>query len=1113
MAEDAGSIFSEVRLRLDKLDADIKHAIGAMNEFGTKLVDISDRTANLFDKPYAQSIAKVEGYIRSLAAAAKEGAITEKAALEETIAVRKRQLDFIAASAAKQGGYTDKQIADVKSTRIELERLEKEYKDLGFSAEGAGKKQLDVFQKVASAIGSAAIINAFRVAIQGFADYDAALTDVAAATRATESELSALEDAARSAGKTLGFSAREGLKGIEALSKAGVSNADIMGGALTGALSLAAAGSLDVGVAAETAAAAMTQFGLSGQDAAHVADLLAAAAGKSQGEVSDYAQALNQVGLVASQTGLTIEETTAALAAFGSAGLKGSDAGTSFKTMLLSLNGTSDESKALMQELGISAFDAQGKFVGLEKFAGNLQDALKDMSAQQRNSTLQTIFGTDAIRAANVLYNQGAAGIREWGDKVNDAGFAAETARIKNESLEGHFKKLSSAAENASNSFVEKLSPALKGIADIGTDVLNFIAGLPGPVQGAIAVMIALGGAFVAAALAARGLGIALSASLGPIGIAVSLIGGIAAGIAAANAEAKEFRNNEAAQTFKSIAAQSGKTGEELTKFIEKLAEVDEFLRTFGRQFNAEGMRNFARDTGLTSKQFAELIILSKTATEEQKAYANSLLSTIAKENELNDIRRESTQQNRARIAAQVKANQEAEAKQIAALAGISAATEYQNKLVKLGILTEEEGLNNKIKLRQAEIDKIIETGEKSGKLSTAQVAEIQRLQGLNKENADSLVALQNNVSDANAGFANNAIEMQVAHEESSAAGVEAYKELSDAASESSTTSADAFDRYDKLRRESTVTTTAEVIQAQAEIDKATFDSFAKNTEIVKNYAATFLGIFQGLISALAELYAVDSENKLAAIQEQQDAALEALDEQLEARLVAAGVQDETAVQSAEKAVAILEKKLAEETDLKKKASLEEELIEAKKAVTKAKIEQDYADKVTKTNDEFNKKKAQQEYQGELEAWNFKLAAAIASTALASVQALATGFQAGFPAGVVLGPALATAATIAGGIQIAAVVAQKPKPPMQTGGIVLPQTGGVPVVAAENGSPELMLNGGASGQALLAQFAGMISDRIGSGGGAISLQLVVDGRVLAETTAPYFEKGIVRLKL
>jgi TP901 family phage tail tape measure protein len=75
--------------------------------------------------------------------------------------------------------------------------------------------------------------------------------------------------------------------------------------------------------------------------------------------------ALNQSGLVASQFGLSIEDTTGVLAEFANAGLIGSDAGTSFKTMLLAMANPSQQTQALMDQLNISFYDAQGKFIGL----------------------------------------------------------------------------------------------------------------------------------------------------------------------------------------------------------------------------------------------------------------------------------------------------------------------------------------------------------------------------------------------------------------------------------------------------------------------------------------------------------------------------------------------------------------------------------------------------------------------------------------------------------------------------------------------------------------------------------------------------------------------------
>ena len=96
--------------------------------------------------------------------------------------------------------------------------------------------------------------------------------------------------------------------------------------------------------------------------------------------------------------------------------------------MLQSLTPSSKQARDEMAGLGISAYDAGGNFVGLAKFAKSLHDGLKDLSAEQRNASLKIIFGSDAVRAASVLYEQGAKGIQNWIDKTNDAGNAARTA-------------------------------------------------------------------------------------------------------------------------------------------------------------------------------------------------------------------------------------------------------------------------------------------------------------------------------------------------------------------------------------------------------------------------------------------------------------------------------------------------------------------------------------------------------------------------------------------------------------------------------------------------------------------------------------------------------------
>jgi TP901 family phage tail tape measure protein len=368
------------------------------------------------------------------------------------------------------------------------------------------KENEEHFDRVgkASAVLGGALVAGAVLAVKSFMEFDSAMAAVKASTHETAANMDLLREAAINAGADTAFSAKEAAQGIDELAKAGVSTKDILGGGLAGALSLAAAGSLEVGDAAEIAATALTQFKLSGQDIPHLADLLAAGAGKAQGSVEDIGNALKQSGLVASQFGLSVEDTTGTLAAFASAGLTGSDSGTSFKTMLLSLANPAAKTQSLMSELGISAYDAQDKFVGITNLAEQLKTKLGGLGQAQRDAALAQIFGTDAIRGANVLYEQGAAGIQGWIEKVNEAGYAAVTASIKQDTLAGDLEKLGGSFDSVLIKGGGAAAEALRGIVQGAEGLVDAIGKIPGPVLNA-AVGIAgvtggallLGGAFL----------------------------------------------------------------------------------------------------------------------------------------------------------------------------------------------------------------------------------------------------------------------------------------------------------------------------------------------------------------------------------------------------------------------------------------------------------------------------------------------------------------------------------------------------------------------------------------------------------------------------------------
>lgn len=333
------------------------------------------------------------------------------------------------------------------------------------------------------------------VAIKSFADFDAQMAQVKTLSHATGDEMLQLASAAETLGQKIGISAREAADAELELVKAGISVKDILGGALQGSLQLAAAGQIDVANATEIATIALTQFKLKGSDVPHVADLLAAGADKALGGVNDLGEALKSGGLVASQFGISLDDTVGVLSAFANAGLLGETAGTDLRQMLLKLANPSAESAATMQKLGISIYDTSGKFVGLTALAGQLHDKLGDATQATRNSALATIFGSRAIAGANVLYAEGAKGIGDWTSKVNDSGFAAHQAAGKMDNLEGDISKLGAAFQKDLIQSGSSANDVLREAVQILTALVQGFGSLPQPVLGgALAV-----GAVVAA--------------------------------------------------------------------------------------------------------------------------------------------------------------------------------------------------------------------------------------------------------------------------------------------------------------------------------------------------------------------------------------------------------------------------------------------------------------------------------------------------------------------------------------------------------------------------------------------------------------------------------------
>lgn len=342
----------------------------------------------------------------------------------------------------------------------------------------------DIWHGYSSALTRTGLVLGAVVVAAGvkMAQFETAMSQVSATGSDARGSLDQLRETALQVGADTAFSATEAAQGIENLLKAGVSARDVIGGGLAGTMNLAAAGSLAVADAAEIAATALTVFGLKGSDMAHVADLLAAGAGKAQGEVSDLAVALKYIGPVASGMGISIEETVGALSAFASQGILADQAGTSLRGVLMSMTSPSSAARKEMERLGISLYDGTGKFRGLSNVAGQLSDAYAGVSDRSKDASLGIIFGNAQVTAARVLFAQGAEGIQAWTSQVNDAGYAARAAATMMDNLSGDVERLGGAVDTALIKGGGGLNQWARGLVQSATSAVDALGSMPAPI-------------------------------------------------------------------------------------------------------------------------------------------------------------------------------------------------------------------------------------------------------------------------------------------------------------------------------------------------------------------------------------------------------------------------------------------------------------------------------------------------------------------------------------------------------------------------------------------------------------------------------------------------------
>lgn len=461
---------------------------------GALLFKIQAVGAQIFTRDMAEADRAVEKTGRSMQGAAKQtdelGSSTDQTGKK--------------ARAAK--GSLDEQAKATKGAGDEAARAKPKQEDQAKASE----RQAETAQKLSVALLAAGVAVGALVglSVAKFAEFDQGMSQVAAATMATAEEQRDLADAALEAGADTAYSAREAAGAQEELAKAGISTSQIIGGALTGSLALAAAGQLEVARSATIMATTLKQFKLPAEQAGHVSDLLAAGAGKAQGSVDDLALALQYVGPVAAGLGLSLEETTGTLALFAEQGQLGERAGTGLRGVLMALTAPSALAAKTMQQYNVEIFDGQGRMKSLAAVSQELKRAFGNLTEAERSEALGRIFGNEQITAARVLYEGGAEAVSKWTDEVNDSGYAAEQAAMRQDNLAGDIEKLGGAFDTALIKTGSGANDVLRDMVQSVTALVDWYGELPDEVQST-----------------ALGIGVAAAAALLFSGTALGLIG------------------------------------------------------------------------------------------------------------------------------------------------------------------------------------------------------------------------------------------------------------------------------------------------------------------------------------------------------------------------------------------------------------------------------------------------------------------------------------------------------------------------------------------------------------------------------------------------------------
>lgn len=357
---------------------------------------------------------------------------------------------------------------------------------VGNKISSVGQKLLPV-TGVVTGLGTAAVKTA--------ADFDSAMSRVAAVSGATGSDFDSLRDKAREMGAKTKFSATEAADAMNYMAMAGWKTEDMLSG-IEGVMYLAAASGEDLATTSDIVTDALTAFGLTAADSGHFADVLAAASSNANTNVSMMGETFKYCAPVAGALGFSVEDTAEAIGLMGNAGIKASQAGTSMRSIMTNLTGDVKLSGAAIGDVTIATTNADGSMRSLSAILADCRGAFAGMTEAEKANNAETLVGKNAMSGFLALMNAAPEDIEKVSGAVNNCKDAAKNmADTMQDNLEGQLTILKSQLQELAISFGDLLMPAVRSIVSGLQGMVDVLNAMPDGVKRVIMIVALLAAA------------------------------------------------------------------------------------------------------------------------------------------------------------------------------------------------------------------------------------------------------------------------------------------------------------------------------------------------------------------------------------------------------------------------------------------------------------------------------------------------------------------------------------------------------------------------------------------------------------------------------------------